>query len=153
MYAYAKVIIERPGVRALPLAALTYSGEKTYCWKYENGRAVRREIQTGVTDGQWIEVTNLQVPTTPQNADPWAAVDGSEQMILGDLATLTDGGPVEVAGATGATNVAGATKPQGTAIAGDSTSGGLTAGRVEAPSSPVRRAGNTPITQRLAGEN
>ena len=32
MYAYAKVIIERPGVRALPLDALTYSGEKTYCW-------------------------------------------------------------------------------------------------------------------------
>ena len=29
MYAYAKVIIERPGVRALPLAALTHSGEKT----------------------------------------------------------------------------------------------------------------------------
>ncbi len=29
MYAYAKVIIERPGVRALPLAALTHTGEKT----------------------------------------------------------------------------------------------------------------------------
>ena len=61
MYAYAKVIIERPGVRALPLAALTYSGDQTYCWKYENGQAVRTEIQTGVSDGEWIEVTNLQL--------------------------------------------------------------------------------------------
>ena len=32
MYAYAKVIIDRPGVRALPLAALTHSGDQTYCW-------------------------------------------------------------------------------------------------------------------------
>ena len=66
MYAYAKVIIERPGVRALPLAALTHSGEKTYCWKHENGKAVRAEIQTGVSDGEWIEVTNLPAPAGGQ---------------------------------------------------------------------------------------
>ncbi len=67
MYAYAKVIIERPGVRALPVSALSHSGEKTYCWSYENGKAVRTEIQTGVSDGEWIEVTNRQLPTsTPQ---------------------------------------------------------------------------------------
>ena len=62
MYAYAKVIIERPGVRALPLSALTYSGEQSYFWTYENGRAVRTEVQTGVSDGEWIEVTNRQRP-------------------------------------------------------------------------------------------
>ena len=97
MYAYAKVIIERPGVRALPLAALTHSGEKTFCWKYENGQAVRTEIQTGVSDGEWIEVTNLQRPTGGQTAIPWAPVNGSEQVILGDLSILADGSPVEVA--------------------------------------------------------
>ena len=62
MYAYAKVIIERPGVRALPLAALTYRGDQTFCWRYENGKAVRTEIETGVSDGEWIEVTNRRVP-------------------------------------------------------------------------------------------
>ena len=36
MYAYAKVIVERPDVRALPPAALTYSGEKTFCGMHEN---------------------------------------------------------------------------------------------------------------------
>ena len=66
MYAYAKVIIERPDVRALPLAALTYSGDKTYCWTHENGQAVRAEIQTGVSDGEWIEVTNPQAPACAQ---------------------------------------------------------------------------------------
>ena len=68
MYAYAKVIIERPGVRTLPLTALTHSGEKTYCWKYENGKAVRAEIQTGVSDGEWIEVTSFQLASSGQRS-------------------------------------------------------------------------------------
>jgi len=39
MYAYAKVTIERPGVRALPLDALIHSGDKTFCWTYKDGLA------------------------------------------------------------------------------------------------------------------
>jgi HlyD family secretion protein len=100
MYAYAKVIIERPGVRALPLTAITHSGEKTYCWKHENGKAVRAEIQTGISDGEWIEVTNYQMPASANGTDPWAPVSGSEQVILGDLSILADGGPVEIVPAT-----------------------------------------------------
>jgi HlyD family secretion protein len=104
MYAYAKVIIERPGVRALPLAALTHSGEQTYCWKHENGKAVRAEIQTGVSDGEWIEVTSFQVAPTTKDSEPWAPVSGSEQVILGDLASLADGTPVELASASSRAN-------------------------------------------------
>jgi HlyD family secretion protein len=96
MYAYAKVIIERPGARALPLVALSHIGEKTYCWKHENGKAIRAEIQTGVSDGEWIEVTNYQVAAAADGSEPWAPVKGSEQVILGDLSILADGGPVEV---------------------------------------------------------
>ncbi len=96
MYAYAKVIINRPNVRALPLAALTYNGEKTYCWRHENGKAIRAEVQTGVSDGKFIEVTSLQLPAGPDGSDPWAPVNGSEQVILGDLSILSDGGPVEL---------------------------------------------------------
>jgi HlyD family secretion protein len=105
MYAYAKVIIERPNVRALPLAALTHSGEKTYCWKYDNGKALRAEVQTGVSDGEWIEVTNLELSPSPTGADPFAPVNGSEQVILGDLSILADGAPVEVASMTGGTKL------------------------------------------------
>src|SRR5262249_33896230 len=79
LHAYARVTIERPGVRALPLAALTHSGEKTYCWKYVDGKAVRAEVQTGVSDGEWIEVTNIEVPQVAKGQEPWAPVDGSEK--------------------------------------------------------------------------
>ncbi len=101
MYAYAKVIIEHPGARALPLSALTHTGDKTFCWKYEDGHAVRTEVQTGISDGTWIEVTNCQLPSAADGADPWAPINGSEKVILGDLSILADGIAVAIAPATG----------------------------------------------------
>jgi multidrug efflux pump subunit AcrA (membrane-fusion protein) len=98
MYAYAKVIVERPDVRTLPVVALIHSGEQTFCLTHQKGRAVRTEIQTGVNDGEWIEVTNRRVPASqsPTGEDPWVPVDGTEEVILGDLSILTDGAAVQV---------------------------------------------------------
>jgi HlyD family secretion protein len=106
MYSYAKVIIERPGARALPLSALTHSGDQTFCWTYRDGHAVRTEVRTGVSDGEWIEITNLQNPATANLADPWMPVTGSEKVILGDLSILADGAPVEVSTTPEPTKVA-----------------------------------------------
>ena len=100
-----------PGVRALPLDALVYSGDQTFCWRYEKGHAVRTEIETGVSDGDWIEVTNRRIPS-PRGVPgevPWTPIDGTEQVILGDLSVLVDGSPVQVAPATGESKVASAT--------------------------------------------
>jgi multidrug efflux pump subunit AcrA (membrane-fusion protein) len=108
MYAYSKVIIERPGVHALPVTALVHVGEKTFCWRYENGHAARLEIETGVSDGQWIEVTNRRVPASDAaltGAVAWTPIDGSERVILGDLSILTEGTPVTVAPATDGTRM------------------------------------------------
>ena len=120
MYAYAKVIIERPGVRALPVSALMHLGDKTvlqvgeksFCWMYEERP---READRG-GDGlaitrrrQWIEVTNRRVPgsgAASAGDEPWTPIDGTEQMILGNLSILADGGPVKVAPASDATKVA-----------------------------------------------
>ena len=65
---------------------------------------MRTEVRTGVSDGEWIEVTNRQLPASeaaPRATDPWVPIDGTEQVILGDLSILADGAPVEVAPATG----------------------------------------------------
>jgi multidrug efflux pump subunit AcrA (membrane-fusion protein) len=106
MYAYAKVVIDRPDVRALPESALTYIDDKAYFWSHEGGRAVRTEVRTGVSDGEWIEVTNRQVPQAGKGADPWVPIDGKEQVIVGDLSLLADGSPVEVAPAAETTRLA-----------------------------------------------
>ena len=84
MYAYGKVIIERPGVRALPLAALTYRGDQTFCWRYEDGHAVRTEIQTGVSDGEWIEVTNRRVPASRTEPAGKRSLDADRRLGTGD---------------------------------------------------------------------
>ncbi len=112
MYAYVKVIIERPNVRALPESALTYSGEKAYCWTRENGVAVRTEVQTGVSDGDWIEVTNRQLSQTADGTDPWVPIDGSEQVIVGDFSLLAEGAPIEAAPETEETKLASAAASQ-----------------------------------------
>jgi HlyD family secretion protein len=114
MYAYAKVIIDRPGVLAVPLSALSYVGEKTFYWTLEDGKAKRVEVQTGITgdrdpkstEGQWIEVTNRQLPPSSGGAEQWVPIDGKEQVLLGDLSILAEGTPVEVAKAEQGTKVA-----------------------------------------------
>jgi multidrug efflux pump subunit AcrA (membrane-fusion protein) len=109
MYAYAQVIIERPGVHALPLAALAHTGDQTYCWTLERGRAARMELRTGVSDGKWIEVTNrrsARAVAETSNAEPWTPIDGTERVILGDLSTLVEGARVHVAPAKENTRVA-----------------------------------------------
>src|SRR5262249_26295689 len=100
MYAYGKVIIEHPGVRALPVDAVIPSGEKTFCLTYKDGHVVRTEIETGISDGEWVEVTNRRVAASGDDGS-WTPIDGSEQVVLGDLSILNDGTPVRVAPAPG----------------------------------------------------
>ena len=78
MYAFAKVTIERPGVLALPVSALMHLGDNTilqvgqtaFCWVYEDGHANRIEVQTGISDGEWIEVTNRRAPGSAGTLSP-----------------------------------------------------------------------------------
>jgi multidrug efflux pump subunit AcrA (membrane-fusion protein) len=95
MYAYGKVKIERPKVQALPMAALMRVGDKAYYWRLENGKAVRIEVQTGLSDGEWIEVTSREIPGKEDDTR-WAKLENNEQIIIGDLSVLTDGGLVQV---------------------------------------------------------
>jgi multidrug efflux pump subunit AcrA (membrane-fusion protein) len=102
MYAYGKVVVERPDVRALPKSAFSHAGGKTFIWRYDQGRALRTEVQTGIQDGQWIEVTNRRIKGTPaeeqEHEEQWKPIDGSEDVLLGEkLSTLTEGARVRVA--------------------------------------------------------
>jgi HlyD family secretion protein len=130
MYAYAKVIVTRPNVLAVPVEALTHYGDQSYFWLFRDGKATRTEVQTGVTGtayqpdaagkmralgGTWIEVTNVKAPhdaklipkdNKPEddlltlNEDSWRPIDAKDQVILGDLSILTEGCLVKAAGGT-----------------------------------------------------
>jgi multidrug efflux pump subunit AcrA (membrane-fusion protein) len=96
MYAYGSVLIERPNVRALPVAAVTQIGNQTYCYLALDGKAVRTPVQAGVSDGTWVEVTGKLVKSAGSSEGTWEAFDGTEAVIDGDLSEISDGLPVEV---------------------------------------------------------
>jgi HlyD family secretion protein len=125
MYAYGEIVVERPDVRALPKPALTYAGGKTFIWRYQDGRAERTEIQTGVTDGEWIEVTNRHVVSkSPGRKEEWVPLDPSEPVLIGSkLSTLTDGARVRVSDSSSPTG-GGAEETKSDAKGDDSKTGG-----------------------------
>jgi HlyD family secretion protein len=89
-YAYARVLIERRKVMAIPLESVIEIGNQNCCYLYENGKAVLTPVQTGINDGKWVEVLHKR-----ENGE-WTGFTGTENVIIGDLAELTDGQPVEV---------------------------------------------------------
>lgn len=100
MYAYGKVSVERPNVRALPKSAFSHAGGKSFVWLYEDGKAKRTEIQTGITEDTWVEVTNRRVKTKSPDQDKWQAITGAEQVLIGHmLSTLTEGAKVNLSAA------------------------------------------------------
>jgi HlyD family secretion protein len=97
MYAYGSVLIERPSVRAVPVSAVTQIGNLTYCYLALDGKAARTPVQTGVSDGTWVEVAGKLVQSARSSEGTWKPFDGSEAVIYGDLSLLVDGAPVDVA--------------------------------------------------------
>jgi multidrug efflux pump subunit AcrA (membrane-fusion protein) len=126
MYAYGSVLIERTDVRALPVSSVTQIGNQTYCYLALEGKAARTPVQTGVTDGTWVEVAGKLVQSAGSSEGTWVPFDGSEAVIAGDLSLLADGAPVEVAPAEVETKVGnespppvhGAANPHSPALAG-----------------------------------
>ena len=69
---------------ALPKAALTHAGGKSFIWRYEDGHAHRTEIETGVEDGEWIEVTQRRLETKSLgDKEEWAPIETTEQVLMG----------------------------------------------------------------------
>jgi RND family efflux transporter MFP subunit len=82
LYAYATVTaLERVNVLTLPLSAIVSEPGKDYCVVVSAGKAARRPIQTGLSDGTRIEVVS--------------GLDGSEFAVKANVASLADGQPVE----------------------------------------------------------
>ncbi len=97
MYAYGRVVIERPHVMAVLESVLSQTGGKNFVWRYEKGHAVRTEVETGIRDGDWIELTNRHIVTSSSGEEHWAPIDGSEKILSGSrLSILTEGAAVRL---------------------------------------------------------
>ena len=89
MYADAKVMIERPGVPALPVAASRTGGEKSFAGSTRMARRSDRGPGRGLTDGRGGTRgdKHFRLQRRPDPAT-WSPLDGSEEVILGDLSIL-----------------------------------------------------------------
>ena len=109
MYAYVKVIIERPDVRALPRhgTCLQRRPDLLLAVRERQGGADRgRDGRQRRRVDRGHQSPSARPPEAPSDTVPWTPIDGTEQVILGDLSVLTDGAPVEVAPATAGTKLA-----------------------------------------------
>ncbi len=84
MYAYGSIEIQRPNVRAVPASSLVQIGNRTCCFVVNGDKAVRTQLQAGVTDGQWTEVAKRR--TYPTSGEAGA---GKTLMDLSKLSKAT----------------------------------------------------------------
>ena len=90
MYAYGKLMIRRDNVLSLPVDAVIELGNQYCCFVYQDGKAIQMPVQTGLSDGKWIEVARKEV------GGVWTELTGKEDIIVGRLADLTNGEKVHL---------------------------------------------------------
>src|SRR5262249_8505656 len=98
MYVHVTITVEHPNVWTLPASAVVMQGEHTFCYRVENGQALRTPLKTSIRDGEWVEVLQkLMQSAKPGEEGQWEAFTGSEQMVQKDPGTLRDGQTINVA--------------------------------------------------------
>ena len=91
MYAYGTLVIDRPGVLAVPATCVVEIGNQFGCWLLADGKSAWTPVRTGVSDGKWMECQQKQVD------GKWSSFDGSEQVITSNVSELSNGKAVQVA--------------------------------------------------------
>ena len=96
MYVHARIIKQLKKGWTIETAAVMKQGDAVVCFLIEDGKAVRTPVQTGVSDGSWVEVTGKLAQSAGSSEETWVAFDGAEAVIDGDLSGISDGQPVKV---------------------------------------------------------
>jgi RND family efflux transporter MFP subunit len=96
LYAYVSIRLEHANTWTLPASAIVMQGEQPYCYRVENGKAVRTPLQIGLREGTLVEVLRKRTTTdvgdqTPLLLGKWEEITGSEEIVSTNPAALTDG--------------------------------------------------------------
>ena len=84
LYAYATIIgEEHANALCLPTSAVVKDGATSYCVVVANGRAARRSVAIGLSDGSKVEVVS--------------GLEGGEAVVKSNAASLADGQSVAAA--------------------------------------------------------
>ncbi len=98
MYVDITVFAERKDVWALPSSSVVVEEEKRYCYRLENGKAVRTPLKIGLRGDKLVEVLKSQPPTPSGRTErAWEDFTGKEEIIRSGVTGLKDGQTVQVA--------------------------------------------------------
>ncbi|MBY0527892.1 MAG: efflux RND transporter periplasmic adaptor subunit [Gemmataceae bacterium] len=101
MYAYATIVVEHAKTWTLPASAVLSQADQTYCYRIENGKAVRTPLETGLREASIVEVLRKQTKAAKAGEKPvWEEFTGREEIVQNPPANLTDGQPISVTPAT-----------------------------------------------------
>jgi multidrug efflux pump subunit AcrA (membrane-fusion protein) len=97
MYVSATILAERKNVWALPVAAVVTQGEHTFCYRVENGKAIRTPIQVGLRGSDLVEVLKKQTKLAKATEESrWEDFTGEEVIIASEPGSLSDNQAVSV---------------------------------------------------------
>jgi RND family efflux transporter MFP subunit len=96
MFVNATIIAEHKDVWTLPAAAVLTQGEETFCYRIENGKAVRTPIRVGLrgneTENERVEVVKKQTKAANGGREAeWDDITGEETIVASDAASLSQG--------------------------------------------------------------
>jgi RND family efflux transporter MFP subunit len=90
MFVDATIVVEHKNVWSLPAAAVMTTPEgQTFCYRVEDGKAIRTPIQVGLRGDDLIEVLKKQ--TKSGEDGPREDFTGEEVIVGGDAASISDG--------------------------------------------------------------
>jgi RND family efflux transporter MFP subunit len=97
MFVDATIVAEHKNVWALPTTSVLTQGEQSFCYRVENGKALRTPIQVGLGGSELVEVVKKQTkPFKVGEEARWEELSGVEVIVATDLASLSDGQAVSV---------------------------------------------------------
>jgi HlyD family secretion protein len=85
MFAHVRIVSEMPAAWVLPVTAVLKQADQTVVFLARDGKAVRLPVQPGRSDGTFTEVF------AKQTTGKWEDWTGTEPVLSGPVATLTDG--------------------------------------------------------------
>ena len=95
MYVQATITVQHANIWTVPAAAVATEGDQTFCYRVEDGKAVRTPLQVGLRGDGLVEVLKKQLPAaSPGAEEQWEEIAGDEDIVASGLASLTDGQPV-----------------------------------------------------------
>jgi multidrug efflux pump subunit AcrA (membrane-fusion protein) len=97
LYVDVTITVEHRNVWILPVSAVVIREDENFCYRLENGKAIRTPVQVGLRGDKLVEVLKKQsMSASSASEGAWEDFTGAEEIVLGDVGALKDGQQVSV---------------------------------------------------------